>query len=108
MIAGTARWTLHHKLSFGFELAPNVLEREDESFLNQFLQRARKASVNIIDAVRRAVEENRQRFTMGFWRIDDRVEFDTIAHGNHLFDLIEAGRRVRRLCVLRVKRGVRE
>src|SRR5712691_4990765 len=63
-IAGPARWTLHHELPFGLELAPNVLESEDESFLNQFLQRTRKAAINIIDAVWSAIKKNRQRIAM--------------------------------------------
>ena len=99
---------MHHKLPFGFELSTNVLEREDESFVNQILQGTGKAAINIIDTVRSAIKENRQRVAMRLGSVDDRVQLHAVAHGNHLLDLVEAGGRILWLCGLSDKRNRRE
>src|SRR5439155_22154871 len=108
-LPGFARRTLHDKLPFGLKAAANVLKGEDVSFLNLFFQRAaEKSPIDVVDAIRSAIEKNRQRITVRLWRIDDRVQLDAVTHGNHLFDLIEPGGRVRRLCGLSAKRNRRE
>src|SRR6266850_497673 len=91
-LPGFTRRTLHDKLPFGLKTAANVLKGEDVSFLNLFLQRpAGKGPIDVIDAVRGAIEKNRQRITMRLWRIDYRVQLDAVAHRDHLFDLLETG-----------------
>jgi hypothetical protein len=85
----------HHKLAVGLEPAANVLEGENVTVFDQFLKYAAgKGAISAVDAVRRALKENRQRFAMRLRGVNDRMQLDTVAHGNHLFNLFETLRRI--------------
>src|SRR4051812_33548000 len=73
-ILRTTRWTGHDKLSFRLELAANILESKDESFVNQrFKYAAGKSTIGSVDAVGRSLKEYGQGAARGIGRVNDRV-----------------------------------
>ena len=82
-IARRARRALHDERPFGTELSAQVLKREDVAFVGQRLEIRDKVAGGTVDAVRRALHDDRQRCGLGGRREDLRVKTHAVSHRDH-------------------------
>ena len=82
-IARRARRALHDERPFGTELSAQVLKREDVAFVGQRLEIRDKVAGGTVDAVRRALHDDRQRCGLGGRREDLRVKTHAVSHCDH-------------------------
>ena len=104
-VALGARRALHDERAFGSELPADVLEDEDVAFVGERLEVGSEVPCGAGDAVRRPLEDDRQRPRRVPRREDLRAQPHAVARRNHHVDYFEAvGGGVDRLRLLRRSR----
>ena len=85
-----AQRTIHHEFAFGFIASANVLKNKNVTVFDEFFLRGIEVfALMIINAIGRAIHQERQRLSHIFRRENHRMQFGSIAHQNHHLSFFE-------------------